>query len=519
MNCKIEEKFYINPQMAIKILKQKHCLENVYFSSSSELHAGSAEITTDSRAVKKGHIFIAYKGVKVNSHQFIGAALKRQPSLVILEDKEEIKSTISTTFVLVKNSRKAWTHLISEAAGNPQNKLILHGITGTNGKTSTVWMLRSLLERAQVPCLSIGTLGVHSQNFHINSPHTTPDPPFLFGVLKLCLELNIKHVLMEVSSHSIVQQKVAALKFDTLSWTSFSRDHLDFHKNMKEYWDAKYFLFINNLKSDGKAIFSLNVAPLPQKAAGATVLYYGSQKSLENKHIKNSSLAKISESKCHAQGTELSFSFKKEEYCGFIPFWGSYNAENFLNALLITNSITGEISPSRHWGQVPAVPGRFEPAIPKKKENLPLVIIDFSHTPDALEKALLTNISHSGKIFLVFGCGGDRDKGKRPEMAKVAEKLADHITITSDNPRTESEDAIIQDILGGFSMGTKVTVEKDRTLAINHAIKSASKEDLVLITGKGNEKYQIVGSKKIPFDDKKIAKKQLLALENRISHD
>jgi UDP-N-acetylmuramoyl-L-alanyl-D-glutamate--2,6-diaminopimelate ligase len=460
--------------------------------------------TTDSRQVKDGTLFIAYKGVSFDAHDAIADLQGRwnDPGFIV-ERKESFDQLAGQAFVcLVTDSREAWAWLAAHVWRNPQDHLRLIGITGTNGKTSTVWFLRQLLRSVGEPCLILGTLGVYCGEEKFPATHTTPDPDELFRQLAMAVEKGVSWAAMEVSSHAVVQRRLGPLRYDAAGFTSFSRDHLDFHPSMDEYFAAKWQFFSHFLKPHAVAWLSHGLEDwLPPEAYTAGFHFYGPPRS---GRTMQSDDAVFEVSAMTLKSTDFSVQQGSRRWQGRLPFGADFAIANFTLAHLIVEGLLPGRVKASNWACMEAVPGRFEP-VPEAFAAGLAVIVDYAHTPDALEKTLrkLRELTQ-GKLWVVFGCGGDRDRGKRPLMGAVAEKEADVLIVTSDNPRTEDPQGILNDILQGLTQSKHQAII-DREAAILKAIQDAEPGDSILIAGKGHEDYQIIGRQKFPFDDRKVA--------------
>ncbi len=465
--------------------------------------------TTNSRLVQENSLFIAYKGVSFDAHGAIAELQKSYKGLGFIVEQEAAFDALSDqSFVcLVKDSREAWAWLAAHIHKNPQDRLRLVGITGTNGKTSTVWFVRQLLRTIHQPCLILGTIGVFCGEEQFPATHTTPEPDELFRQLAMAVEKGVGWAAMEVSSHAVVQRRLGPLRFDAAGFTSFSRDHLDFHKDMEEYFAAKWQLFSHLLKPGAVAFLASGLEDwLPESAYTSGFHFYGpprSGRTMQNGdavfHVDSMTL----------QSTDLTISMGSKRWQGRLPFGADFAVANFTLALAIVEGLLpGRVSADQ-WARIEAVPGRFEPVLQAFAAGF-AVIVDYAHTPDALEKTLrkLRELT-TGRLFVVFGCGGDRARGKRPLMGAVAEKEADIVVVTSDNPRTEEPQSILDEILKGMTP-SKHQAMVDRESAILWAIQEAQAGDSILIAGKGHEDYQIIGKEKFPFDDRKVAARCLL---------
>lgn len=485
-----------------------------------DFHEGSCQqaerICLDSRKAKSSDLFIAIKGQEFDGHLFVNEAIKNGARFIILEDSKifyylSTKENSNSSLFLVRSSRKAWAYLESKSWGKPQDTLRLHAVTGTNGKSSVAWISSKLSELSGFKSLYIGTLGAFFAKRTIKTDHTTPDPNLLYKFLDTCTKKNVKDVFIEVSSHALVQGKVSGLEFTTAVFTSFSHDHLDFHKNTEKYWKAKESLFSYHTTKNSRIIVHESLIGKLKPQLKSEDIYVFSELEKKQNSFKN---LVISEN-LGSWSTTISFSFRGKNFKGEIPFFGSHNICNFLSSLLVVEKITGQITPPKYWLDIKQIPGRMERVftLQQHNRNLPLVFIDYAHTPEALELALKSLRKEKGrKIWTVFGCGGNRDKHKRPLMAAVAQAHSDKIIVTSDNPRSEIQSNILSDISSGFSDGYTAHIELNREKAISFAIKNAESEDIILIAGKGHETEQIIGSKKIPFSDKDIAKNYLESL-------
>jgi UDP-N-acetylmuramoyl-L-alanyl-D-glutamate--2,6-diaminopimelate ligase len=304
---------------------------------------------------------------------------------------------------------------------------------------------------------------------------------------------------MEVSSHSLVQEKIGPIQYAAAAFTSFSRDHLDFHRDMNDYFAAKWRLFTEFLLPGAAGFIHTSVDPsLLPATLPARLAFYGKLPAPYGIDVIKRDLA----------GSRVALRDGKAVHEGDLPFFADHAAANFLAAWLLVKQSQNVAVPPAAWRKLRPVPGRLEPvAAPAGK---PFVFVDYAHTPDALEKTLaVLQPLTKGRLWVVFGCGGDRDKGKRPLMAQIAEKLAQRVVVTSDNPRTEDPDAILREIMVGFKEPRPVTALVDREEAIAFAIREAAATDAIVIAGKGHENYQIVGTTKRPFDDKDVAVKYL----------
>ncbi|MDB2447000.1 UDP-N-acetylmuramoyl-L-alanyl-D-glutamate--2,6-diaminopimelate ligase [bacterium] len=481
-----------------------------YIDSNITSERDVSNVISNSMKCEDDVAFVCYQGTSRDLHDFIPNAISNHTPLVILENPSISKNLSSDiNWILVDNARASWAYACSFIQDHPGDHLKITGITGTNGKSSTVFIAGAVFKGVGKKTMTIGTLGFDIDGEKFESAHTTPDPNVLYPLLNKAVVSNVEFVFMEVSSHAIVQEKTAPLKFDAYGFTSFSQDHLDFHSSMTEYFEAKCRPLENNMKENAFFILNQNVH---KQYADALKNQYSH--TLTKIIGKGSGFASYS-----FNGNDLVLETEEGKIAFNTPYIGEYANENLLMSLVLASKLLGMPYAKlvKHVDRIPQIPGRLEIVSQK-----PLVIVDYAHTPDALSNVLKTiSLNHPGNITTVFGCGGDRDKGKRPKMAKAAEEYSAKIVVTSDNPRTESATEIIDDILTGFSNETKngggLDVELDREAAIKLAIKQAnldleaskSQNPIVLIAGKGHEDYQIIGTTKSSFDDRVIAKKYI----------
>ncbi len=463
------------------------------------------KVVFDHREATENSIFVAIKGLANDGHIYIDEALTKGLKVAVVESKSKLSPEKQ---LQVKNSRWALSHLANEFYGRPSEKLKVVGITGTNGKTSCSLMIEAILKSANIKAGVIGTIDHHLGEKVWPTNLTTADPITIQKRLSEFVQMGAKAAVMEVSSHSLAQYRVDHILFDVAVFTNLSRDHLDYHKDFEDYFAAKSRLFtelLNNQKGEGVAVINADDSYATQlihkinntKSFGEKNCDYSFQ-------ITNSNFDKT-EFKLNALGNKLQTS---------IPLIGKHNVYNAVASALATDALGVNLETSlRALSQFSEIAGRLQKVPNNKSLN---VFIDYAHTDDALRSTLnaLSEIRNQqsdskSKIYVVFGCGGDRDRGKRPLMARVAEKYADHIIVTSDNPRTEDPKKIIEDILKGFESEKPVKSLVDRREAINFAINSASKNDVVLVAGKGHENYQILGATKVDFSDYNEALKAL----------
>lgn len=476
-----------------------------------------AGMTLDSRNVETDHLFVALQGAALDGRQFIGKAIALGACVVLSETKQAQQHGL-----IEQQGDVAIIHfyqlpsILSELAQRfyfPEvdcHKVI--AITGTNGKTTIASLLANSLTLLNKTSAQMGTIGNGLFGQLSSSLNTTLDPLSVFANLADYQALGANYTLMEVSSHGLVQGRVKALPFHSAIFTNLTRDHLDYHGTMQEYGDAKKILFdefpvkqriINLDDTTGKAWLADYSDAISYSATGETTATHRYLAVKEVRYL--------------AQG--LSFRFESSWGTGHIsaPFYGDFNVANL--AAVITQLIAEDIAIDEIEKTIPlldTVAGRMEQYyFPTQKSTF---IVDYAHTPDALEKALIALKKHSksGRLICVFGCGGDRDKGKRTEMAKVAEDFADNVVLVDDNPRTEPAEQIMNDILSGFTQPEKVDCIHDRKEAIVALLNTSQEHDLILVAGKGHEDYQIIGDQRIDYSDRELlASLQLLNNKKR----
>ena len=470
-------------------------------------------ICVDSRKMQPGNIFVALKGEKSDSHDFISQVLTAKPVAIVVSQDFETKPYYSqnqeTVFIKAQDTRVALNQLASTFYSHPSRKMFCFAVTGTNGKTSTTYFIEHILNQHNYPTAVIGTIQHRLQDHIWNTEMTTPDSLQLMQRLFEMQNLGARGLAMEVSSHALQQGRADSVEFNTVIFTNLTRDHLDYHKTMENYFFAKQKLFTDLLWSSSKrAKFAIvntddSYGKKLQVAGTAEVITYG-----ENKDA----VFKFKITKQLYDSTEFSLNSPFGEKPCRLPVVGRHMVYNAVAAIAAVISVGVSIDQSvKYLDTFPGVEGRMQ-LVPTGKSIF--AFVDYAHTPDALEKVLntLNEIRRSqfegkparevrNKIITVFGCGGDRDKGKRPIMAQIAEKNSDIVIVTSDNPRTEDPNDIINEIKKGFSDSQKIFTEVDRMMAIKQALQKAEPGDVVLVAGKGHENYQIIGTEKRDFSD------------------
>lgn len=487
-----------------KYMKVENVLENVeIIEMAINSEAEIAGITTDSRMVKEDVIFVAIKGNAFDGNDFIDQAVKKGCALVVSEQPMPRENEIK--WVQVSSARRAWGQMCANYFGHPSEKLELIGVTGTNGKTTVVSLLADVMENLGYSCGMISTIGNRIGAELVSGTHTTPDAFELNHLLSKMVDGGCKYAFMEVSSHAIDQERVHGVNFSGAVFTNITHDHLDYHGTFQSYIKAKK-KFFDGLDEDDFALVNAddkNASVMLQNCA-AEKFTYGLKREADFKSriIVDS-----------VEGMQLSI----DRFEAHFLLSGEYNASN-LTAAYACGRILGfsSVELLTAMSRVSPPEGRFEKV--HHNPDLPDVIVDFAHTPDALENILESVVKikrKDKKVIVVFGCGGDRDKSKRPKMGRIAGTLGDEIVITSDNPRTEDPMAIIEEIAVGVREEDKHKVRRVvlREEAIRTACKIAQPGDIVLVAGKGHEKYQEINGEKLPFDDKEKIRKALGLLE------
>ncbi|MBC8088103.1 MAG: UDP-N-acetylmuramoyl-L-alanyl-D-glutamate--2,6-diaminopimelate ligase [Phycisphaerae bacterium] len=452
-------------------------------------------IADDSRKATPGCAFIAVRGHAQDGHDWLPQAERGGAVCVILEDS----TRTALPAIVVRDGRRAAAVAAAAFYNWPALEVQLVGVTGTNGKTTTVGLLRHLLDSDTHPAASIGTLGVltgsQGDMFPGGDGLTTPGPVELQRLLRALVARGVKSVVMEVSSHSLDQRRVEGLSFAVALFTNLTRDHLDYHGTMERYLGAKSRL-IGLLARNGTAVVNDDDTAWRDLPAAAHRVSFGLHVGAE---------VSARDIVYEAQGSRFQLVASTGAASVLLPLIGEFNVSNAVAAAAAALVLNVPLADVAHkLANAPQVPGRLE----KLRVN-PTVLRDYAHTPDSLERALKAvrpftgNGDTAGRLIVVFGCGGDRDRGKRPVMGEIAERLADHAIVTSDNPRTENPERILDDIEAGMKNRGHERIE-DRRQAIAHALKMAAANDVILLAGKGHETYQIRGTVSHHFDEKEI---------------
>ncbi len=482
-------------------------------------------VTDDSRQVKPGMLFVAVAGMTVDGHRFIADAQAKGCAAVLVN--HDFQGECAVLLLRTDDTMKALGFVAAAFYEYPAEQMTMLGITGTNGKTTSSYLLESVIEAAGGTPGIVGTVSVRYKGLEFASTMTTPQPVQLQEMLRVMVDTGVTHVVMEVSSHALAQYRVNGLWFDVALFTNLSRDHLDFHGTMEGYFLQKKKLFTEHLKKEGKGVVVLDAKRQEEndwckklvdalREKGLSFLTCG----LESGQIKVESFQSAIE------GIRAKIKGPK----GFIELEsklvGQFNLKNLLGVAgcgVALGYDEGIIT--KGLSAIKGVPGRLERILANGLEGKMAVFVDYAHTPDALENVLKTlNSLKPARLIVVFGCGGNRDQGKRPLMGKVAAELSDVVLLTSDNSRNEEPLRIIEEIEQGVKevklphIHSKIlmagddrgySIIEDRAVAIRVAISGAARGDVVLISGKGHEDYQIVGNQKLYFDDRQQARMEL----------
>ncbi len=461
------------------------------------------DVTADSRAAQEGSLFIALRGATVDGHKYIGGAASKGAVAALVEEVPE-GTPNDLTYIVVDDTRTAMEIITPYFYDYPGKTMRMLGITGTNGKTTTTNIVRTILRKAGYKVGLIGTINIMIEDEVQVSHNTTPDVVDLQKTLYAMKQAGCDYCIMEVSSHALALNRVAGIEYDGAVLTNITQDHLDFHKTMENYRDAKSLLFEHltddgNLKKNKNAVFNMDdpSSKIIQARTHAKCWTYGKSHDNDIYPLEFTVEPKHMQLKLATPVGEMDLELK---------ITGEFNVYNVMGtvALMLAENIDKEVIESVLDG-FDGVPGRFQLV----EAGQPFtVIVDYAHTPDGLENVLQTARSITrGKLWVIFGCGGDRDNKKRPIMGDIALQLADNLVVTSDNPRTEDPELIIDEIftaLKNIPDGKTVVRMSDRHEAIYYTMAHAAADDVVLIAGKGHENYQILKDKTIHFDDREV---------------
>jgi len=461
-------------------------------------------LCSDSRRAREGALFFAVRGEKVDGSAYVDQAVAAGAAAVVSESAQ-LKTR--ATSIVVPDARAAMADLAAEFFGHSDRHLKMAGVTGTNGKTTTAFLLRHLCETALLRCGLIGTVHYQIGERILPAPRTTPESLEVHDLLWQMRSAGCKAVAMEVSSHALVQERVRGVEFDAAIFTNLTQDHLDYHKTMEAYAEAKALLFSNlaRQKKRGRAVLNID-----DRYGALFAARFGSELDIVTYGLGVKAAFRASNVRIDFNGTSFQLDALGRSYLVRLPLIGQFNVYNALAAIAAANVLGIDVrSAVLSLATAPAVPGRLE-AVPAQRQFK--VFVDYAHTEDALLNVMKTcRELNPARLIVVFGCGGNRDKTKRPRMGAAVDSLADYAIVTSDNPRGEDPEAIIADIRPGLQRVPYETIV-DRKEAIFKAIAMAQARDIVLLAGKGHETYQEFADRTVPFDDVAVAAS---ALENR----
>jgi UDP-N-acetylmuramoyl-L-alanyl-D-glutamate--2,6-diaminopimelate ligase len=470
-------------------------------------------LTDDSRRVSQGGLFVAVKGTQSDGHRYLSQAVSAGAGALVVEVGCVPAGTLDSLgvpVIEVRDSRHVLGVLASRLLGDPSHRLTMIGVTGTNGKTTTTYLCKSVLEAAGARVGLVGTVAYLIGSERIEATHTTPGAVELQGLFKKMADAASDAAVMEVSSHALALDRTAGCAFGTAVFTNLTQDHLDFHADMEDYFQAKLRLFAG-LGPEGRAIVNLD-DPYGARVAEATrarVWTYAVDRPAD---------LRAGDVRISLEGLRFTAQTPAGAVALRSPLVGRHNVYNILAAVGVGLE-QGIALPTIAAGiaALTNVPGRFERVEAGQSFT---VVVDYAHTEDALFRLLTTaEAVKTGRIITVFGCGGDRDRGKRPKMGRVSAVYSDVVVVTSDNPRTEDPEAIIREVVPGVEAGLREAgrgryfVHADRRAAIEEAVRIAQPGDLVLLAGKGHENYQIIGTNKHLFDDRVVAREAIEALK------
>jgi UDP-N-acetylmuramoyl-L-alanyl-D-glutamate--2,6-diaminopimelate ligase len=474
-----------------------------------------AGVTADSRLVRKGFLFVAIPGLQQDGSKFIGQAVEKGASAVVLSGASApspVRAAAGASAppqVIVDDARAALSLIAANFYGRPAERLSLVGVTGTSGKTTTTKMIESIFDATGEPVGLIGTIEYRAGDERLNADRTTPDAVVLHEWLAKMVAAGVRHAVMEVSSHALALKRTYGVKFAAAVFTNLSRDHFDFHKDFEDYFQAKRILFTQIDRNRRSAVVNIDDqhGQRLRDELGSSAVTFGRSDRADIRPAKDFEISVRG-----LRGKVITPRGEVAVESGLLGLPNLYNWLGAIGAAMVVGIPTSAIESGIR--ALPSVRGRFERV---DSGEGPTVIVDYAHKPDALEKLLhaVRELAGSRRIVLLFGCGGDRDKGKRPLMGGIATRLADYTVLTSDNPRGEDPAAILDEIENGIGEEGKrrYTRIADRREAIERAVADASDDDIILIAGKGHESYQVVRDQIVHFDDREEAG---LALKKRI---
>ena len=464
-------------------------------------------IAYDSRRVQRNGLFVALPGEKSDGHDFVDQAIEKGASVIVAERNPAAAGRVTT--VLVENTRPILADLAATFYGFPVRKLKMAAVTGTNGKTTTTFLIKHICENAGLRCGLIGTVRYEIADRVLPAIRTTPESLDVQELLAQMVNAGCRAAAMEVSSHALAQERTRGLEWDVAVFTNLTQDHLDFHGTMENYFEAKAKLF-TQLAEQNKKRKAIAIVNIDDRYGEQLLRKIDKRVSIVTYGMGARADFRASNYRMEFGGTSYQLDARGKSYLVRVPLIGRFNVANSMAALATANALgVGLREAVLSLSKSPQVPGRLE-SVPAKRQFQ--VFVDYAHTPDALLNVVKTlRELEPRRLLVVFGCGGDRDRQKRPLMAEVVDRHADFAIITSDNPRKEDPNAIIAEVEKGFRSARYEKIV-DRAEAIARAIEMAQPRDIVLIAGKGHENYQEFADHTVPFDDVQVARR---ALENR----
>jgi len=472
-------------------MKLREIMENINFNLiKGNIDIDIKSIQYDSREIKQGDVFFAVEGYNLDGHKYIRSAIENGAVAIVCQ--KNIETNLSCTVIKVEDCRKALAISAANYYGNPSRSMKMIGVTGTNGKTTSVFMIKAILEQNGCKVGIIGTIANFICEKKIHTERTTPESLELHKLFKQMVDSGVEYCVMEVSSHSLSLDRVYGIEFCDSIFTNLTQDHLDFHKTFENYFNAKLKLF----KSSMRSVINIDdiYGAKAFNAITSSKLSYG---------LNQNGDLMASDIKMHSRGSKFTIRYQGNSFVIELNIPGNYNIYNALGAIAVCLNQGVDISIINEALQKVQVLGRCELVLNSRNLGFE-IILDYAHTPDGLENILKTVREFTkGKLISVFGCGGDRDKTKRAIMGKIGTDLSDISIITSDNPRTEEPMQIISDVVKGIEKYNFEVIE-NRRAAIKRAIEIAGSGDVILIAGKGHEDYQVLKDKTIHFDEREV---------------
>jgi UDP-N-acetylmuramoyl-L-alanyl-D-glutamate--2,6-diaminopimelate ligase len=470
-------------------------------------HHSIKKITNDSRSIEPGDVFVATRGVRMDGHDFLGQAILAKAAVIVFEEPPDILIPPRVTAIQVRDSRACLTQILNRFYGYPDRRMKLSGVTGTNGKTTITYLLHRLL-REKASAAYLGTLWYEFNGKRISAPNTTPPADVLIPLLDEISRQKTEHCVMEVSSHALDQRRVYGLKFELAIFTQLTQDHLDYHKDMERYFQAKRKFFIE-MTDLAHALINRD-CPYGRRLIGEC-------RGAKTYSIREQADYQAVDIHPSFQGSHFKLRYRSREIPFQIRLPMMHNVINTVAVLGALDILGYDLEDFRGLLQeIPGIPGRMERVGQQQDFQ---IFVDYAHTPDAIENVLSEARKLSpARILTLFGCGGDRDQLKRPLMAQAACRYSDVVVVTSDNPRSEDPELILEGIRGGFPHdGSVPQIHEvmDREEAIEKLIAMAEPGDVLFVLGKGHEDYQILGERKIPFDDRLVIQ-NCLKRKNRV---